>query len=348
MTNPLSTIILTAKLSITEEKIMAGRGTRMKVKGEGCYYHLMNRTAGCRGEKPFNRVDMEYGFRLLQNLCEYFLIEVISAAWMGNHFHVVVYAPGPDELPSIEDISKRHNSYYSNMLGKYAYAPKQIPKINPANPETCREVGLKMIDISYFMRAFQQRFTVVYNQSRDRIGKLWANKFKSVILDSRNSLEACVLYVELNPVRAGVTTNPADYHFTTWGRYCGTGKHMFQANFVKHLEQNIWHRDTSKWTDNDLFSYFRSELARIVAAESGASSEEIFEAQEQAKRKESMPVRFLRRTRHFSDGAIIGSKLFIREMGAKFDNPDRVNKKQLSRGIGPAGAVIYCFRKLQS
>jgi REP element-mobilizing transposase RayT len=195
---------------------MSGRGTRMKVTGEGCYYHLMNRTSGCRGEKPFNQVDMEYGFRLLQNLCEYFLIEVISAAWMDNHFHLVVYAPGPNELPPIEDISKRHNSYYSNMLDKFTYAPKQMPKINPADLEICREIGLKMIDISYFMRAFQQRFTVVYNQSRDRIGKLWANKFKSVILDNRNSLEACVLYVELNPVRAGLTTDPADYHFTTW------------------------------------------------------------------------------------------------------------------------------------
>ncbi len=348
MTNPFPTTILTSNQSTNGGKIMSGRGNRMKVKREGCYYHLMNRAAGCRGEKPFNRVDMEYGFRLLQNLCEYFLIEVISAAWMGNHFHVVVYAPGPDELPSIEDIARRHNNYYSSMLDKFTYAPKQMPKINLANPEICREVGLKMIDISYFMRAFQQRFTVVYNQSRDRIGKLWANKFKSVILDSRNSLEACVLYVELNPVRAGLTTNPADYHFTTWGRYCGTGKHLFQANFVKHLKQNIWHRDTSKWTDNDLFSYFRSEMARIVAAERGASNEEIFEAQELAKRRESMPIHFLRRTRHFSDGAILGSKLFIREMGAKFDNPDRISKKQLSRGLGPAGAVIYCFRKLQS
>ena len=51
---------------------MSGRGTRMKVQGEGCYYHLMNRASGCKGEKPFNQVDMEYGFRLLQNLCEYF------------------------------------------------------------------------------------------------------------------------------------------------------------------------------------------------------------------------------------------------------------------------------------
>jgi hypothetical protein len=34
-------------------------------------------------------------------------------------------------------------------------------------------------------------------------------------------------------------------------------------------------------------------------------------------------------------------------MGGKFDNQAQIDKKQLSRGIGPAGTVIYCFRKLQ-
>jgi REP-associated tyrosine transposase len=323
------------------------RGARMKVVGEGCYYHLMNRISGCKGEHPFTDVDKEYGFRLLKNLTEYFLVEVISAAWMGNHFHLVVYAPGPDELPSTNVIAARHNAYYKSMKKTFKYGGSQMPHINSRNKILCHETGLKMIDISCFMRAYQQRFTVVYNQSRDRIGKLWANRFKSVILEKNHSLEACVLYVELNPVRAGLVESPADYRFTTWGRYCGSGRHMFHDNFVKHLRKDIMIGDISSWTDKDIYAYFRGELTRIIVAESGADSEEIFAAQQQASRKESMSIRFLRRTRHFSDGAIIGSKLFIREMGGKFDNQARVNKKQLSRGIGPAGTAIYCFRKLQ-
>ena len=54
--------------------------TRMKVKEEGCYYHLYNRIGCYKGEHPFSDVDKEYGFKLLENLCSYFLIEVISAA----------------------------------------------------------------------------------------------------------------------------------------------------------------------------------------------------------------------------------------------------------------------------
>ena len=97
------------------------------------------------------------------------------------------------------------------------------------------------------------------------------------------------MYVELNPVRAGLKNNPADYQFTTWGRYCGSGQHMFYDNFVKHLKQNIRTAgDPTQWSDNELFAYFRGELARIIAMESGADTVEIHQAQQQAKRGESM------------------------------------------------------------
>ena len=307
---------------------------RMKVVGEGCYYHLFNRISGCRGEHPFTDIDKEYGFRLLRNLCDYFLIEVISAAWMGNHFHLVVYAPAPDELPSLEIIAKRHNDYYKSMRKSFKYGPS-LPIIKPKNEKMSQQAGLRMIDISRFMAAYQQRFTNVYNETRERHGQLWSGRFKSVILDKGNSLEACVLYVELNPVRAGLTDSPADYRFTTWGRFCGSGKHMFHDNFIKHMKLNN--------QDTDLFTYFRGEMTRIVVSETGASSEEIYDAKQTALRKESMQIRYLRRTRHFRDGAILGSKLFIRQMGSKFTDPARAHKKQLSRGTSPTGNPIYLF-----
>jgi REP-associated tyrosine transposase len=83
--------------------------SRMKVVEEGCYYHLINRIAGCKGEYPFTDIDQEYGFRLLQNLSRYFLVEIISAAWVENHFHLVVYAPGEQELVNKKQLSRGFN-----------------------------------------------------------------------------------------------------------------------------------------------------------------------------------------------------------------------------------------------
>ncbi len=319
---------------------------RMKVKGAGCYYHLYNRIGCVKGEHPFSDADKEYGFKLLRYLCDYFLIEVISAAWMGNHFHLVVYAPGPDELPPLEVIVKRHNGYYKAMKKIFKFGPR-IPVISLENKTQCQEIALKMIDISRFMSACQRQFTCVYNETRNRTGQLWGGRFKSVILERVNALAACVTYVELNPVRAGLKNSPADYNFTTWGRYCRSGKHMFYENFVKHLKPNITTGDTSQWTDAELFAFFRGELARIITAETGASSEEIYAARDKARQKESMHVRFLRRTRHFTEGAILGSKQFIRQTGSQFDNPERIHKKHLSRGTSPTG-MLYCFRNLKN
>ncbi len=316
----------------------------MKLR-DGCYYHLYNRIGCCKGEHPFSEIDKEYGFRLLQNLCDYFLIEVISAAWMGNHFHLVVYAPGPNELPPLESIVNRHNNYYKSMKTTSKFAPKN-PVISLENAALCKEISLKMIDISRFMSAYQRRFSCVYNETRDRTGQLWGRRFKSTILDKVNALAACVTYVELNPVRAGLKQDPGEYSFSTWGRYCKSGRHMFYGNFVKHMKPNITTGDTSKWTDKELFAFFRGELARIVAAESGASSEEIYAARDKARQKESMHVLFLRRTRHFTDGVILGSKIFIRETGSLFKDPERIRKKQLARGRSLSGTALYCFRKL--
>ncbi len=321
-------------------------GIRMKVRNEGCYYHLYNRIGGIKGEHPFSDMDKEYGFKLLRYLCDYFLIEVISAAWMGNHFHLVVYAPGPDELPPLATIVKRHNNYYKSMKKIFQFGPRN-PVISLDNPQQCRETALKMIDISRFMSAYQRQFTCVYNETRNRTGQLWGGRFKSVILEKINALTACVIYVELNPVRAGLKNSPADYSFSTWGRYCRSGKHMFYMNFVKHMKPNITTGDNSKWTDIELFAFFRGELARIIAAETGASSEEINAAHDAARQKESMHVRFLQRTRHFTDGAILGSKIFIRQTGKQFDDPERMQKKQLAKGFSSTGAILYCFRKLK-
>jgi hypothetical protein len=88
-------------------------------------------------------------------------------------------------------------------------------------------------------------------------------------------------------------------------------------------------------------------LFRVMAKEAGASYQKISEMAKNARKKESMPICFLRRTRHWTDGAIIGSKAFVQEVGILFDKKDRVMKKQFLSGITPEGIVMHCFRRLR-
>ncbi len=44
---------------------------------------------------------------------------------------------------------------------------------------------------------------------------LWADRFKSLLIEGGEALAAVAAYIELNPVRAGLCADPKDY------RYCG-------------------------------------------------------------------------------------------------------------------------------
>ena len=177
-----------------------------------------------------------------------------------------------------------------------------------------------MVDISEFMRLFQQRYTRYINRVHHRRGSLWGDRFKSTILEgSKEALWNGVKYVELNPVRAGIVADPADYRFCTWGRYSGSGNHPFHANFCKHMRAVAEQHSGESMNDEQVIAEFRGELARIRAWESdrdgkldakGRTKAEV--ATRKARTKgDSMPVRFLRRTRYWTDGAIIGSKAFV-------------------------------------
>ncbi len=322
-----------------------GRPLRMKITGQGSYVHLFNRSAGIIGDLPFGDVDKEKAFLMLEDITKYFLLEVISAAWLGNHFHLVCFIPG--EPPPVEVAAKRHNAYYGE---------KKI-ELNPSiNLEKCETVAKQMVNVSEFMRLFQQRYTRYINRVHKRRGSLWADRFKSTILEgSRESLWNCVKYVELNPVRAGIVDDPADYRFCSWGRYCGSGTHPFYRNFCNHMRAVAELHSGQSMSDDQVIAEFRGELARIRAWEAdqdsvldkdGRTKADV--AAEKARTKgDSMPIRFLRRTRYWTDGAIIGSKAFVQEVGCMFDDHERVLKKQLSRGSTPRGGVLYCFKRLQ-
>jgi putative transposase len=66
-----------------------------------------------------------------------------------------------------------------------------------------------------------RRFVRVINTIHGRTGTLWEGRFKSSLVDSENYLLACHRYIELNPVRAGLVTGPADYPWSSHAHYGG-------------------------------------------------------------------------------------------------------------------------------
>ena len=311
------------------------RHARIKPHDVGTYYHLTNRIAGMPGEFPFGDVEKERMIGLIKELSRFFTIEVLAYQIMGNHMHVVCYAPA--EVLSPEATAERYNRFYDG---------RKAP-LSPDDPR-CAVVAQQMRDVSHFMSRLQQQFTAWYNRTRPRRrrGTLWAQRFKSVVLERATALWNCLCYVEMNAVRAGLVDDPADYRFGTWGEWSATGRHPFGEALCTRLKayEGAEARARSLKT---IQKRFRIEFARLGASETGASSDQVDEAQRQAARSPAFLLCLDRRVRYWTDGLIIGGKIFVREMASRRWAAERVERHRLQPASGPAADGLYAYRRLR-
>lgn len=70
-----------------------------------------------------------------------------------------------------------------------------------------------------FMRRLLTGYSGRFNRRHQRVGHLFQNRFKSVLCDTDSYLTVLVRYVHLNPVRAGIVTDPAAYPWSSHTAY---------------------------------------------------------------------------------------------------------------------------------
>ncbi len=201
------------------------RQPRRKPNDANYFYHVHNRAAGMPGELPFGKIEKGRFLRQVKKLCGYYVIEVISVTVMGNHYHLKLHVP--QEPPSDKETCRRYERYYQ---GKRTLAP---------GSSECRRISLMLRDLSCFMHDLQQQFAVWFNKTREkgkvRRGPVWADRFKSILLIGGHAVWRCLVYHILNPVKAGIVRDPADYRFSCWGLWSLNGWHPFAASIARHL-----------------------------------------------------------------------------------------------------------------
>jgi putative transposase len=83
-----------------------------------------------------------------------------------------------------------------------------------ATPETVE-------GIPQMMQAVGRRYVRNYNLRQARSGTLWEGRYKSNLIQAERYLLACMVYMDLNPVRAGMCADPADYAWSSHQHYIG-------------------------------------------------------------------------------------------------------------------------------
>ena len=71
------------------------------------------------------------------------------------------------------------------------------------------------------MQAVGRRYVRYFNDRQARSGTLWEGRYRSTLIETDAYLLACMVYIDLNPVRAGLVKDAGDYPWSSHGRYAG-------------------------------------------------------------------------------------------------------------------------------
>lgn len=81
-------------------------------------------------------------------------------------------------------------------------------------PETAEGVPL-------MMQAVGRRYVRYFNDRYQRTGTLWEGRYKSTLVQTERYLLACMVYMDLNPVRAGMVVDPKSHPWSSHRHYIG-------------------------------------------------------------------------------------------------------------------------------
>ncbi|MDD4941251.1 MAG: transposase [Candidatus Omnitrophica bacterium] len=71
-------------------------------------------------------------------------------------------------------------------------------------------------NIALFMKFLGAKYVRYINKAYGRTGTLWEGRFKCSLVQDDAYLAACVRYIEMNPVRAGLAASPGEYRWSSY------------------------------------------------------------------------------------------------------------------------------------
>jgi hypothetical protein len=233
------------------------------------------------------------------------------------------------------------------------------------------------------MKTVLQRMTQWYNSENRRTGTLWESRFTSVIVESGIAARTMAAYIDLNPVRAGMVSDPAEYRWSSYGEAIGggargNGKKAREGLVRACLSQKGVGFEAEKW--EEAAKIYRKMMGLALERKSGRAREEVKAAKE--KRLRAVTAKSLQkgekpdpnatkmddkdtvlpelreaemllyRIRYFTAGAVIGSKAFVNEAFATARERFSARRKDGARAMKGAAAAakgqLWSMRDLRT
>jgi putative transposase len=295
---------------------------------------------------------------------------VLSYCVMGNHFHLLMEIP-PMELAAFSDseLLKRLSALYNEAF--VAGVAQELADARTAIYPT--ETGLtealtaihkrftyRMHELGEFMKGLLQRFTQWFNRTHLRTGRLWEDRFKSVIVEDGVAARTISAYIDLNPVRAGMVKDPAIYRWSSYGEALGGGPKgngkTARSGLVRAFlcgetiadEAGMWKKVGVQYRRlmGMAMNGGNGKLVTLNTAEllEKGDTETVF--------KDLKLASLLRgRVRYFTDGAVIGSKEFVNDAFSharhRFGPNRKTGARTMKGNAHCAKGVLWSVRDLR-
>ena len=189
------------------------------------YYHCVSRCvrrAFLCGQDSFTGNSYEHRRQWIEDrlleLASIFAIDLCAYAVMSNHYHVALHinAEQAQTWSSREVIERWHRLFKGSLLSQRFLQGEALSKAERnALSDQIGEWRDRLISISWFMRCINEPIARQANHEDKVTGRFWEGRFKSQALLDEKALIACMVYVELNPIRAKMAETPEQSDHTS-------------------------------------------------------------------------------------------------------------------------------------
>ena len=281
------------------------------------YYHCISRVVNREfvlGEEEREQfVEM---MRCYEHFCG---VRVLTYCVLSNHFHLLLAVPRrPEELPDDKALLSRAKAVFSaqeygTLRWKLEHWRREgaLAEVEALRTKVCG----RMWDLGFYMKGLKQRFGGWFNRRSGRRGTLWEERYKSVLVEGGEALAVIAAYIDLNPLRAGIASDPKEWRWSGYGAALG-GVRKARAGLREvvrlHRGAEIGEKEALEAYRAFVFEAAEERAAGTNGARGrrGARPETV--AGVKAKKGKLGAAELLRcRVRHFADGAALGSKKFV-------------------------------------
>nr|WP_246587794.1 transposase [Alteromonas lipotrueiana] len=190
------------------------------------FYHCVSRCvrrAFLCGKDHYSGRCYEHRRKWVENrllfLARIFAIDLCAYAIMSNHTHLVLRInTAKAQALSHDQVLRRWHRLHQGTLLTRRYQNDRAALSAEEKSTVLATIDVyreRLQSISWFMRELNETIARQANQEDECTGRFWEGRFKSQALLDEASVLACMVYVELNPVRTAQVSSTKDLRFTS-------------------------------------------------------------------------------------------------------------------------------------